>query len=405
MTPEAAEVIDSLTDELALPPWGGAVSIGATVMLIGRGVLRRQQPSTLAPHVLYVAHVPNGRLGRMAARSISVIEGALGDTAVSADRRLAARDFRVDADFPGLGIRSLLRHMDRGLLLAALVGAQRSWLASTPMNCSRFAATYLFAAQQVRYELAGRALAGKRPGLLVTDFDRSSYAAPLVHVARRSGWVTATTVHGSLNPTTYCPFRAEHVLVWGPAQADEAARHGAGVHIVGRPDLVARASDSMPIRRVVICDSGEDLSPDEAAALVRECRNAKAHGRMVQIRRHPRFGLLGERQGWTDIAELGESEVASRPLLDDLRPGDLVVGISSTALVEALFAGCRVKCLADGDRRLPVDVAEIRESSGRVSPADLQERIVAASGEDADRLLAEVIADISNGSDRDDHRP
>lgn len=391
----AAEVLDSLTDELATAPWGRTASLVAMVGLVVLGLFKRTRPGSRVAEVLYVANVPTGRLGHLASRSISAIGARVGEVTVLADRRLADDDFPQSTDFPSLGIRSLLRHVDRGTLRPVAQGVRQAWSTSSPLIPSRLAATYLFAAQHVRYELAGRILGEGDTCLLVTDFDRDSYAAPLVHVARARGWVTATTVHGSLNPETYCPFRAEHVLVWGEAQARAVFRHGGTAHVVGRADLVPREPDTTRVDRVVICDSGEDLSPQEVRSLRRLCEDARDRASEVQVRRHPRSGLLGGRCGWRDIAAVADSKVATRPLLEDLQPGDLVVGITSTSLVEALFAGYRVACVADDHRQLPVDIQEIASAGTVLSHADavagVRSRIVAAWGEDADRLLVEVI--------------
>ncbi|WP_243075690.1 hypothetical protein [Microbacterium sp. SS28] len=208
---------------------------------------------------------------------------------------------------------------------------------------------------------------------MITDFDRHASSRPWMWAAQQAKKRIVTAVHGSPARATYLPVLADEVLAWGSSQELWFNRHAPDkrIHVVGRWDIQERRPINPDIDRIVICHSREQLHDYERQALhtlVQMARDAKIE---VVIRAHPSVQHdLGP--SWSACASLC-TVVQSRgvPLALFLQKNDLVVGVTSTALVEAVLAGHAVAVFSDESRPLPADLEDI-EVMTRRNPVDVR---------------------------------
>lgn len=322
-----------------------------------------------------VAH--GARLGAAVARILPKA------SAVVTDHRLADEALTAGDHFPSLAPRSMPRIVTLSRLSAAF--RLRRSLRAVPAADSRIYAEYLFFAQAIRFAAARDVLNRGTTRLVLVDFDRPAYSAPWVHAAKAAGITTATLVHGVPNEWNYLPVMADHVLVWGEVQERWLRDHGvgAGIHIVGRPDIGHAPLQESPTPRLVVSHSAESLSAAEVRRVRARIVRARDQGMEVLLRLHPSLPVDRMGDDWQRVAEAVDRVVSgSSSLSEDLGCGDVVVAITSSSVMDALAMGVRAEVLADPERPLPADL-EVLARAGKhdlgVEPA----RHVAAVGPDA----------------------
>lgn len=320
-----------------------------------------------------------------------------------ADSRMSALGLDHD-DFPSVAIRSVGRCVSLPDLIAAIRlrwhwhNPERSWT-------RRVFTEYLFLAQSVRFRLARRFLRGVgHARILVADFDRDSYAAPLMLTARDYGITTVSLIHGTPNAANYLPFFADHALVWGQVQADWVSRTDPAtkVHVVGRPEFSDVPIDVSGPARMLIVHSCEDLTSAESATLRGAIADASIQRLGVELRLHPSDPHMRRGVGWQEIREAvlgagGRWLVGLNPT--ELAASDLVVVVSSSAAVDALVRGLTPKVCADQGRSLPPDleVLRSRQTAPETFGADDRSEIVAAVGVTAQSNIRAVLAELACG--------
>jgi hypothetical protein len=407
----AAEIVDSLASFDFGPEHGSTMRLVAGAAF---GLMASIRPSPRADQVFdgpvnLIVNNPvehGARFSRALAQSLPTTE----PSTVFADARHADPLVGEVRDLPGVGLRSIhaLGSASRLRLYARL---RRLPLVIEHINAvpDRWRAEVAFLSQAFRYQAALRT-DFSRTSLIVTDFDRGTTARPWVWAARRSGRAVVTALHGSPASATYLPLLADAVLAWGQAQSVwlDAHRTDASIHVVGRADLENRTSIADGVDRLVICHSREELLPSEQQALVSLIRDFGGIGVEIILRRHPSArGPLHE--SWRPVENLAQVvPSAGQPLTSFLCPGDFVVGVASTALVDALVSGHGVAVIAAPSRPLPADLKTIAPLSPSFTPStghahaklspdyvahleSLSVRIVAAVGSEAAQAMSAAI--------------
>ncbi|WP_168225735.1 hypothetical protein [Pseudarthrobacter sp. NIBRBAC000502771] len=353
------------------------------LLLIPLGGRRSLQTSSYAITIALANPVEHGSKLGLAVRKALLASPA----AVMADRRLADSELGDQLiDFPSLTVRSLAGLVSFGDIWRAVKLRRRTQLVCGEVKQSRIYLELLFLLQAIRYLLAERVVAAfPRDHLLLTDFDRDAYNRPLVWHANMLGRHTATLVHGTPGKT-YLPFLAQSVFVWGGSQAEWVGRlqTKTKVHVVGRPELSFAISAGKPARLRVV-HSMERLTTGEVHCLREVCHAARKAGLDVSFRLHPsapRDSLDGQ---WGAVIGDAEIEAGESGFLDSLEPGDLVVGVSSTAIVDAVAVGLPAWIVADSERQLPCDLEFLREKGG--NPASLIEFLQSDGGSRGAHML------------------
>lgn len=338
-----------------------------------------------------------------------------------ADARHASSDLRPGLSFPGLAPASMARVSGWKRLGGALQlrralpgGALRS------LPAARVYREYLFLAQAVRYLAALDAVAGA--ALVLTDFDRHNYCWPLVWAAKQHGIPTMTLVHGTPNEANYVPVLADWVGVWGQAQDSWFRRHSPDTArvVIGRPEAEEFRQPAGPLRRVIVCHSMEELSATEATALARLITGLRERGVACELRLHPKVRQQKGLGSWEPLAELAaKTELAEGNLFAKLQPGDGVVAVTSSAVVQACVAGYPVAVVADSSRVLPADVAVVAlhpspllgladgghdAADAGASMADLRTSLVAFTGHASRTALRDAVEGILDQSILSTHR-
>ena len=199
-----------------------------------------------------------------------------------------------------------------------------------------------------------------RPRAVVADFDRGSFASPLVLAARALGIPTVTMVHGAVSLRGYTPLIADVALCWGEDQVEVFVRAGAppdrlvitGCHrsaLCESPDseAVRRRLGLAPDRDVVVLAtvSGPPLAerlryarvfceamaghPDVAAVLrVHPVERVEDYAALV--RDHPFLRVIDDRAASTT---------------ETLAVASLLVCGESTIAADAVLLGCPVVLL------------------------------------------------------------
>ncbi|MBT2519668.1 hypothetical protein [Arthrobacter sp. ISL-28] len=232
-------------------------------------------------------------------------------------------------------------------------------------HLSRVYLEVLFLLQAIRYDLAQAWVESlPKEHVWLSDFDRSAYCRPLIWQAKKLARTTATMVHGTPNQN-YLPPVAENVLVWGEAQLQwfRAVNQDCTLHVVGRPDICKFIAPGPP-KRLRVVHSMESLMETEKEALARLCSMARSWGLDVSLRLHPSVTRSDLDENWKTAAAALAFENKSENFLASLAPGDVVVGINSTAIIDALIIGVPAWTLADAMRELPCDLSKLRDASG-----------------------------------------
>jgi hypothetical protein len=217
-----------------------------------------------------------------------------------------------------------------------------------------------------------------------------------VHAARRHGVLTATLVHGTPNASNYLPVLADEVLAWGRVQEAWFRAHGvgAGIHLVGRPDVTTRALHSSETPRVVIANSAEHLSETEVNRLCDRVREAKESGAEAVLRLHPSQDAAALDPQWAELASLVDDVVVgTAPLAESLHADDIVVVISSSSAVDALARGVQAEVLADPERVLPADLEALVAARRAGIPVEPAAHVVAV-GEEAKRRITAILSSL-----------
>lgn len=340
---------------------------------------------------------------------------------LAGDRRLAAGEIAEEmVHFPSLTVLSFGRSVTRAHLAGALELRRYAVLAASDYpGLSRVYLEILFLLQAIRYDLAQTWVASlPQDHIWLCDFDRPAYSRPVIWQARMLGRATATLVHGAPSHN-YLPPVAQNVLVWGEAQLDwfRAASPETTCHVIGRPEIGRCVEPGTP-QRLRVMHSMESLMPAETAAVLRLCSVATSWGLIGSLRLHPSLGSDGLDEDWKAIAEQLVLEDNTEDFLGSLTAGDVVVGINSTAIIDALTVGLPAWTLADTGRELPCDLSRLRGASGalatmlsvpsskalltsagpdmfrHLSPPDLRATLVAATGAEAAELLRRALSDL-----------
>jgi hypothetical protein len=256
-------------------------------------------------------------------------------TRVISDRQLGtdARSrwyprFRRAAPSWGRSLRALVRqgHLDRAALPALV---------------------HLLVVQTrraVRYE---EAFSRNRPDAVLVEYDRGTFAAPIVAAARSLGIPTATMVHGSVHPRGYTPLLADLAFCWGEAQANQLEQAGAPTErlvVTGCPRVGlhpwdregARADLGLDDRPLILLATNNLMAPRDRLELARAAVDAVATlGDTVQ------FGLrLHPRESVDDYRTILEQRADLHLLGGDRAAGDQVLAASDLVL-------CGITAFAD----------------------------------------------------------
>ena len=412
----ASEVLDSLRigDHLRhdRQTLRGILSL-ALVLVLAILPFRTKRPplSTVEVTLLLANPVAHGsRLGRAV---LEALEGT--DVDLVADSRLASALAPTQImHFPSLSALSFpgfvrIRTVARAIALRrAAAGIDGGMPKISPLYLEA-----LFLMQAIRYQLAWD-LVSSHPlaHTWLSDFDRAAYSRPLIWWARRSGHQTATLVHGTPG-RAYLPLVAENVLVWGESQRAwfQANAPKCRPHIVGRPDFGARMVPSIPSRLLVV-HSMERLTAGERNALSSLRHEAASAGLRVVLRLHPSARPSDLDSTWQEALRDFEIDDSGSNFLESLHSGDVIVGVTSTAIVDAVTVGLPGWTIADESRELPCDLAWLRAEGigGLVRPdqsitferlpegdrlQELGSAIVSACGKEAAALLNRAIKSIS----------
>jgi hypothetical protein len=267
---------------------------------------------------------------RVPAPSVTVDESQVAGVA----RRIWWAQFRRAAPSWATSMRQLVR---RGHLPAAAVPGL----------------VHLLVVQTQRFERYRRHFQMDRPDAVLVEYDRGTFAAPIVAAAGSLGIPTATMVHGSVHPHGYTPLLADVALCWGTAQAAQMEAAGAPAErlaIAGCQRLgleqwskgKARADLGLDDRPVIVLATNNLLAPAERLRLARLAFEATATlGDTVQLglRIHPRETL-------DDYRELLDSRADLHLLGGDRATGDQVLAACDLVLCgvtafadEAMIAG------------------------------------------------------------------
>ncbi|MHC2999833.1 DUF6716 putative glycosyltransferase [Microbacterium sp. HJ5] len=359
--------------------------------VLAGGVFRRHQRMSL-PSLkggLFVVANPVAHGARLAAAVSAALPAGM---TVMADARLSDSSLALGASFPSLAPASMF-----GVVTAARVREAlrlRRRLRRSGMRRGRdMFDVYLFLAQAVRFAAARDAVAGVGIGrVVIADFDRAAYAAPIVIAANEAAIRTASLVHGSPSARTYLPLYAAAVLPWGRVQADWFAVHSPStvVHPVGRPDVDDVDAPVGESPRLIVCHSREELSEHEQHAILSRIESAATVGERVIVRLHPISASVGIEASWTRItARADDVTLGTEPLHEIVRRGDTVVVVSSTAALDAVARGVHAVVVADGGRALPADLAALAHADGGVLTRD---DFVVARGVTAQQRIADALA-------------
>lgn len=348
----------------------------ALLLLLPFGSRRALSKSSRDITLVLANPVGHGRRFGLAIRE--ALEGSRVE--VVADRRIADAEIASELiDFPSLTIRSMTGLISFSALWTAMKLRRKVRLNPNDFKLARTYLEVLFLLQAVRYFMAASMISElPTDHLWLTDFDRHAYSRPLIWQAKKLGRRTATMVHGTPG-NTYLPFIAQTVLVWGRSQAEwvQTIAPEATVHIVGRPELSALVSPSQACRLRVV-HSMEQLTVREVDALRAVCQAARRASLDVSFRLHPSASNDLLDRHWLDILDKADIEECTTGFLESLRAGDLVVGVSSTAIVDALAVGLPAWVMADPSRELPCDLEFLKAHGG--SPASLLDYLEADDG-------------------------
>ena len=355
-------------------------------VVIVAGLSRLRRARWDCPRVAFVVSSPVAHGAKLAQ---AVLDAGTGVELVC-EAHYSQLDRSPALDFPGLGPRALRRTVSISDLLVAIRLMPAVWRRLGSTGQPRTAFLYPAFAQSLRYSLATRLTPGER---VVVDFDRAPYSSPLLWASRRGGATVTTLVHGSPSEANYLPLVADRALVWGEEQRRWFADRG--VHntvIVGRPDWRPLPVRLEQIRRLVVCDSMERLTPAELERLRHLVEAALSGGAVVALKAHPRRNSGSDLLEWE--SELGGSfeKVDGHSVHSTLRPGDLVVGCLTTATVEALIHGHPAVTISDLDRPgLPCDVAALGQATAQFLNAASRGHLPIESV-DWDGLAARIMA-------------
>lgn len=420
----AEEIAESLKlgdhlrhDRQFLRGWASFLTIAIIALSRPRTIIR---PKSEVSFVISNPVAHGSRFGS------AVLRGLVNwSVSIVGDRRLAQGPIaHTMVHFPSLTARSLsglvtCKMIARGFQLRRTV---RLATADYP-SLSRIYLECLFLLQAIRYGLAKEyVLATSDDHLWLSDFDRHAYCRPLLWWARVAGRPTATFVHGSPN-SNYIPPLAENILVWGDAQASwfQGAAPEVSAHIIGRPEFGVMIPAGQP-RRLRIMHSLEILSNAEQRKLLEVCGASKDLGITVTLRLHPSAGPDQLDDGWKALLLDCDLEDNNGSLVESFESGDVVVGISSTAMVDAVASGLPAWSAADYARELPCDLEFLRGTSHFVDPRIhasspnlpalyalsaatdlLRSSVVRATNEESTTLIRECVGSILRSARRRTH--
>lgn len=289
---------------------------------------------------------------------------------IVADGRLADNELAgAIIDFPALTVKSLIGVMSLCDLRDAvsLRLRFRKGLHKPPgVNLLYYEVLVLM--QSIRYSLAQRFVHGCSGDLIfLADFDRAAFSRPLMWHANRTGRTTATLIHGTPNENYLAPL-ASNLLVWGESQSNWFSTHAplCRTYVVGRPDFdgIIEVDD---VKRIQIVHSMESLTPQEMGSLRLVCDRARQADLTLTLRLHPLASPNDLGSDWSRAVGKAHFEDGRTSFKDSLQPGDIVVGVTSTAIVDALTIGVPALTVADDSRHLPCDLSLLRDEQKRAA--------------------------------------
>lgn len=202
-----------------------------------------------------------------------------------------------------------------------------------------------------------------RPDVVLVEHDRRLAEAVLCAVARQRGIPTVTLVHGVQGNLTediqWTPLVADSVVVWGDWMADAFADAGVArdrIGIGGYPRLSPLPPLAPPARPRVVYLSASlgDAKPAVDAFLAAA---KELSGWDVAVRPHPRESLAWYRQRGVRV-----QDSATMTMEDTLASASVVVGVSSTACLDAALLGVPTVLIAgQGGTEIPLLDRAVRE--------------------------------------------
>jgi len=190
-----------------------------------------------------------------------------------------------------------------------------------------------------------------QPLMVVTEYDRDSWVAPLILSAKAQGIPTATMIHGFTEPSfDYFPFLAETVFCWGQAQVRQFERLGVDpsrLVCTGTPRLRRREAVDSQTAKVrlgfqpnipLAILATQNITDSDRRCLVRVfCEGLSRLPRAAgAVRLHPMESVAfysGEIARFPSVRFFTTAEAS---LDDTLAAADILVCHNSTVALEAL---------------------------------------------------------------------
>lgn len=398
-TTTAREIVDSLrSSDEGIRRWPALFGLVGFCLLVLASMKCPKLPAVKEFMIIIANPVAHGVI------QAELIINTLSETQYSVVSDSAHSRLTTDAQvhFPTTSPRSLLSFGIGSSLFEALrIRMTLGYIIRNNQTRIRIYDEYLLLAQCVRYVLADRLLSlHPRIKLVITDFDRAVYSRPLIDIARNRGIPTVTTFHGSPSKTSYLPIRAETAFAWGDAQEEwlRTEAPDTRVCVVGRPSASKNSCTTAGAPRLIILNSLEVLSTHEAEKLVELITVHRAKNHQTLVRLHPKCRTSDIHQPtWHRVLDAVDNVVHSdNDLSHFLSQNDVVCGVGSTGMIDALLLDIQVVGVADSQRVLPVDLRYIMNHE-HVAARQIRNSVVRATGDEfianARTALALILAE------------
>lgn len=396
---DAKEVVDSLhPGDGVIRRWPVIYGLLGCCLLVIASMKRPKMPPLSKIMVLISNPVAHGAV------QAEIIMSAIPEPrySVVADSTHSSLTTDAQVNFPTTSPKSLIAFGVGSALIKALRIRMKVDLSTvSELSGSRVYKEYLVLAQCVRYVLAEQIWSmNPQVKLVVTDFDRHIYVRPLLDIARNNGISTVTTFHGSPSENTYLPIRAETAFAWGNVQEQWLAKVAPETHVcvIGRPVFSRKTYTNSAAPRLIVLNSLEILSTHEADKLVSLIAAHKAKNHQTLVRLHPKCRTRDIQQPtWGRVLDAVDDVVHTDGDLSlFLSQDDVVSGVVSTGMIDALMLNVQVVGAADILRTLPVDLRYILNHE-HVDARQVRESVVRATGDEfianARAALALILAE------------
>lgn len=203
-------------------------------------------------------------------------------------------------------------------------------------------------------------VADHKPLCVVTEFDRSSEAVPLIVTARKHKIPTITLIHGVLEDYSFTPFQADYIFCWGEGQKTQLIDKRIDpkrIIITGNPmfnyEKQNNHSEKKAPGSINICLA---ISPGfDNRLLIKPFKSALKHFENARgiIKLHP--SLIKDEFKWVETISSNIEVLASTEITNEnlFRKIDLLIINDSGIANEALAAGVPVLVLlAEGTSQL-----------------------------------------------------